>query len=30
MEFVDKLKKGAPGSGVVNNPDIIVSLRSSK
>jgi cyclophilin family peptidyl-prolyl cis-trans isomerase len=30
MEFVDKLKKGAPGSGVVDNPDIIVSLRSSK
>ena len=30
MEFVDKIKKGAPGSGVVDNPDIIVSLRSSK
>ena len=30
MEFVEKLKKGAPGSGVVDNPDIIVSLRSSK
>jgi cyclophilin family peptidyl-prolyl cis-trans isomerase len=30
MEFVDKLKKGAPGSGAVDNPDIIVSLRSSK
>jgi len=30
MEFVDKLKKGAPGSGVVDNPDIIISLRSSK
>jgi hypothetical protein len=30
MDFVDKLKKGAPGSGAVDNPDIIVSLRSSK
>ena len=30
MEFVDKIKKGAPGSGVVENPDIIISLRSSK
>ena len=30
MEFVDKIKKGAPGSGVVQNPDIIISLRSSK
>ena len=30
MEFVDKLKKGAPGSGVVDNPDTIISLRSSK
>lgn len=30
MEFIDKLKKGAPGSGVVDKPDIIVSLRSSK
>ena len=30
MEFIDKIKKGAPGSGVVDNPDIIVSLRSAK
>ena len=30
MEFIDKIKKGAPGSGVVEKPDIIVSLRSSK
>ena len=30
MEFVDKIKKGAPGSGVVDNPDIIISLRSAK
>lgn len=30
MEFVDKIKKGAQGSGVVENPDIIISLRSSK
>lgn len=30
MEFVDRIKKGAPGSGVVENPDIIISLRSSK
>ena len=30
MEFIDKIKKGAPGSGVVDKPDIIVSLRSSK
>lgn len=30
MEFVDKIKKGAPGSGVVENPDIIISLRSAK
>jgi cyclophilin family peptidyl-prolyl cis-trans isomerase len=30
MEFVDKIKKGAPGTGVVENPDIIISLRSAK
>jgi hypothetical protein len=30
MEFVDKIKKGVPNSGVVENPDIIISLRSSK
>lgn len=30
MEFIDNIKKGAPGSGVVDKPDIIVSLRSSK
>ena len=30
MEFIDKIKKGAPGSGVVDNPDIIVNLRSAK
>ncbi len=30
MEFIDKIKKGAPGSGVVDKPDIIVSLRSAK
>jgi cyclophilin family peptidyl-prolyl cis-trans isomerase len=30
MEFVDKIKKGAPGSGVVEKPDIIISLRSAK
>jgi len=30
MEFIDMIKKGAPGSGVVDKPDIIVSLRSSK
>ena len=30
MEFVDKIKRGVPGSGVVSNPDIIVSFRSAK
>jgi cyclophilin family peptidyl-prolyl cis-trans isomerase len=30
MEFVDKIKKGAPGSGVVDNPDTIISFRSVK
>ncbi len=28
MEFVDKLKKGDPGSGAVPDPDKIISLRS--
>ena len=27
MEFVDKIKKGAPGSGEVKDPDIIVKMR---
>lgn len=27
MEIVDRIKKGAPGSGVVDSPDKIVSLR---
>ena len=26
MEFIDKIKRGAPGSGAVLNPDIIVSI----
>ena len=26
MEFIDKIKRGAPGSGTVSNPDIIVSI----
>ena len=26
MEFIDKIKKGAPGSGAVSNPDIIISI----
>jgi len=26
MEFIDKIKRGAPGSGAVANPDIIVSI----
>jgi cyclophilin family peptidyl-prolyl cis-trans isomerase len=26
MEFIDKIKRGAPGSGAVSNPDIIVSI----
>lgn len=29
MEFVDKIKKGAPGSGQVDNPDKIVKMRSA-
>ena len=28
MEFVDKIKRGDPNSGAVNNPDKIISLRS--
>ena len=28
MEFVDKIKKGDPNSGSVQNPDKIISLRS--
>ena len=28
MEFIDMIKKGAPGSGVVNDPDIIISISS--
>ncbi len=28
MEFIDKIKKGDPNSGAVNNPDKIISLRS--
>lgn len=27
MEFVDRIKKGAPGSGVVSNPDTIVKMQ---
>jgi len=27
MEYIDKIKKGAPGSGQVTNPDKIVTLR---
>jgi peptidylprolyl isomerase len=27
MEYIDKIKKGAPGSGRVTNPDKIVTLR---
>jgi peptidylprolyl isomerase len=27
MEFVDRIKKGAPRSGMVDNPDIIVRMR---
>ena len=26
MEFVDKIKRGAPGSGVVDNPDVMVKV----
>ena len=28
MEFIDKIKKGVPGSGAVDEPDKIISLRS--
>ena len=28
MEFVDKIKKGDPNSGSVDNPDKIISIRS--
>ena len=28
MEFVDKIKKGDPNSGAVNNPDKMISIRS--
>jgi peptidylprolyl isomerase len=27
MEFVDKIKRGAPGSGTVTNPDRIVKMQ---
>lgn len=27
MEFVDKIKKGAPGSGAVQNPDVMIKVR---
>jgi peptidylprolyl isomerase len=27
MEFVDRIKRGAPGSGIVQNPDRIVHMR---
>ncbi|MBU6339349.1 MAG: peptidylprolyl isomerase [Rickettsiales bacterium] len=27
MEFVDKIKKGAPGSGKVNDPDVMIKVR---
>jgi peptidylprolyl isomerase len=27
MEFVDKIKKGAPGSGTVSNPDTIIKMQ---
>lgn len=30
MEFVDKIKRGAPGSGTVTDPDTIIKMRSSK
>ena len=28
MEFIDQIKKGDPNSGAVNDPDVIISLRS--
>jgi hypothetical protein len=30
MEFVDQIKKGAPGSGSVDNPDIIEKITVEK
>jgi peptidylprolyl isomerase len=27
MEFVDKIKRGAGGSGMVSNPDKIIKMR---
>ena len=30
MEFVDMIKKGDGSSGMVDNPDKIISLRSKK
>jgi peptidylprolyl isomerase len=27
MEYVDEIKRGAPGSGIVTNPDRIVHMR---
>ena len=27
MEYIDEIKKGAPGSGMVTNPDKIISVR---
>jgi cyclophilin family peptidyl-prolyl cis-trans isomerase len=30
MEFVDQIKKGAPGSGSVDNPDIIEKITIEK
>jgi peptidylprolyl isomerase len=27
MEFVDQIKRGAPGSGTVSNPDKIIHMR---
>ena len=27
MEFVDNIKRGAPGSGIVDNPDIMIKVR---
>ncbi len=29
MEFVDKIKRGAPGSGTVKDPDTIIKMRSN-
>ena len=30
MEAIDKIKRGAPGSGMVSGPDRIISLRAGK